>query len=721
MGAAVVQRKHSSFAFGGSSGTAAMPGNITGTNPLIVAFVFRDTLNQAVGSYTFTITDTVGTTYTQKASFRFWNTTVSRNSVCVIYAGNPPAGSAADTITCSVAGLGSSKGGGIFFYEVSGIDQSLTVESTATGSLNGLYVTTQNLSNCTFTDKIPFLVSCMDSIDAAPTTVAAGNIIANCDTDNTSNDNFFSVWATDSRILSPFNFSFTDGQGGSASGWTGLGVAFLSGAAAAAGPPFSTNYGAIPALITPPTNIGQDYVVTGIFTTLFQQLQAWTHRVALAINNLLPNGQPPIPVSFGGTGDIALTAHGPLVGEGTKAVVAVMPGNTGIPLVGVTGADPQFGTASVGGGGTGLTTGTSGGVPYFSSTTTMASSARLTLNGIVLGGGAGAAPVSMTGTSGGVPYFNSGTTVASSGTLGSSALVLGGGAGSAPTTASQWTINGGGQILEDNANASVIPGAITGAVGAQLIFQQVDGTGCAISQVGYGALNNFISWRAENTGASPTATGAGVVIQQFTARGFDGTSWTGALANITLAAINQTSSTDHSSQIQLNTVATGSAAAPSTVATFKNSGCSILGTNTNDNAAAGFVGEYTSAIVLIGSEVNISTAVANITSLNLTAGDWDVWGEVWVDTSTGAATVSGSTRAAINTASAVIPTTPADGTARTQVNFAPLASGTDAIGLPVGPIRASLNTTTTYFLVANCAVSAGTANGYGKLVARRVR
>lgn len=44
-------------------------------------------------------------------------------------------------------------------------------------------------------------------------------------------------------------------------------------------------------------------------------------------------------------------------------------------------------------GGTGLSSGTSGGVPYFSSTTTIASSGALTANAVVKGGGAGAAPV----------------------------------------------------------------------------------------------------------------------------------------------------------------------------------------------------------------------------------------------------------------------------------------------------------------------------------------
>jgi len=50
---------------------------------------------------------------------------------------------------------------------------------------------------------------------------------------------------------------------------------------------------------------------------------------------------------------------------------------------------------SVAKGGTGLTAGVSGGIPYFNTTTTMASSALLGLNGIMLGGGAGAAPTTL--------------------------------------------------------------------------------------------------------------------------------------------------------------------------------------------------------------------------------------------------------------------------------------------------------------------------------------
>lgn len=54
------------------------------------------------------------------------------------------------------------------------------------------------------------------------------------------------------------------------------------------------------------------------------------------------------------------------------------------------------GTLPVGNGGTGITAGTSGGVPYFSATNTIASSAALTANALVIGGGAGAAPATTT-------------------------------------------------------------------------------------------------------------------------------------------------------------------------------------------------------------------------------------------------------------------------------------------------------------------------------------
>ena len=52
---------------------------------------------------------------------------------------------------------------------------------------------------------------------------------------------------------------------------------------------------------------------------------------------------------------------------------------------------------------------------------------------------------------------------------------------------------------------------------------------------------------------------------------------------------------------------------------------SLVGTTTNDSAAAGHVGEYIQSVIVSGSAVALtSTTPANLTSISLTAGDWVV-------------------------------------------------------------------------------------------------
>ena len=93
-------------------------------------------------------------------------------------------------------------------------------------------------------------------------------------------------------------------------------------------------------------------------------------------------------------------------------------GTAGQPLLSGGGAATAmtFGTLGVGAGGTGLTSGTSGGILGYTAGGTLASSAALTLNGVVVGGGAGATPtasaastaagqVLQTATAGGAPAW----------------------------------------------------------------------------------------------------------------------------------------------------------------------------------------------------------------------------------------------------------------------------------------------------------------------------
>lgn len=60
-----------------------------------------------------------------------------------------------------------------------------------------------------------------------------------------------------------------------------------------------------------------------------------------------------------------------------------------------------------------------------------------------------------------------------------------------------------------------------------------------------------------------------------------------------------------------------------------NSTSGVIGTTTNNNAAAGSVGEFVSSLIPLASAVNIVTATAtDLTSISLTAGDWDVYANI---------------------------------------------------------------------------------------------
>jgi hypothetical protein len=143
-------------------------------------------------------------------------------------------------------------------------------------------------------------------------------------------------------------------------------------------------------------------------------------------------------------------------------------------------------------------------------------------------------------------------------------------------------------------------------------------------------------------------------------------------------------------------------------------GAAIKGTGTNDNAAAGYVGEFISSVIVSGSSVTCNNATAtDVTSISLTAGDWDVYGNVLgvaLQASTQALTVWTSAT------SATIPATPL------YNNFA-LATGTlnATAGISVPYARYSLSTTTTIYLSCEVSATSGTSTVCGAIYARRAR
>lgn len=137
------------------------------------------------------------------------------------------------------------------------------------------------------------------------------------------------------------------------------------------------------------------------------------------------------------------------------------------------------------------------------------------------------------------------------------------------------------------------------------------------------------------------------------------------------------------------------------------------------NVRAGCVGELiTATIATPGTSLTTATPANVITTpfLSLTAGDWDVWGEVCF---LPAATTSITQIAAgINSVSATLP---AAGSGLTQETHAALVPTAIPQCFDVVERRVSIAATTPYYLVAQAAFTVSTLTAFGSLYARRRR
>lgn len=161
---------------------------------------------------------------------------------------------------------------------------------------------------------------------------------------------------------------------------------------------------------------------------------------------------------------------------------------------------------------------------------------------------------------------------------------------------------------------------------------------------------------------------------------------------------------------------TGTPAAP-TVAATAAAGTTQLattafvrnGTTTNDDALAGQVGEYVSAAA---APVSVSSGTpGNITSISLTAGDWEISGTVTWQASGGS--VMTTVALSINTVSATL------GGAESILQTTFTANGVAMLW--AGPSRFSLSGTTTIYLVELVGFTGGAVNANGTIAARRIR
>jgi hypothetical protein len=138
----------------------------------------------------------------------------------------------------------------------------------------------------------------------------------------------------------------------------------------------------------------------------------------------------------------------------------------------------------------------------------------------------------------------------------------------------------------------------------------------------------------------------------------------------------------------------------------------IIGTTVADSASAGKVGEYVISTILAASAVSYASTATpiNITSISLTAGDWDVGGNVVSLLTSGNYT---STVGWISTTSATGP----DPALASQVNYANAVTN----GLVVPTIRLNISGTTTVYLSSQITFVTAVVKGCGTIWARRIR
>lgn len=138
----------------------------------------------------------------------------------------------------------------------------------------------------------------------------------------------------------------------------------------------------------------------------------------------------------------------------------------------------------------------------------------------------------------------------------------------------------------------------------------------------------------------------------------------------------------------------------------------IIGTTTNDSAASGSVGQIIFSVIPRASAISLTTNIAaNVTSISLTAGDWDIWGNVNIAL-TGNGTV---TNAWISQSSALQP----DASLYNGLTFSSGSLTQIGIQIPSQPIQ--LSSTTTIYLSGVCTFTTGTATACGAIYARRRR
>lgn len=216
------------------------------------------------------------------------------------------------------------------------------------------------------------------------------------------------------------------------------------------------------------------------------------------------SGANALTLTTTGTTNVTLPTTGTLVNSAVTTL-------SSLTSVGTIGTGVWQGTAvAVGYGGTGLASGTSGGVPYFSASNTMASSAALAANALVRGGGAGVAP----STSANLTFDGSTLALTGAQTISSTLGVTG-----------ITTLTGGYLV----GNASSLAFTVSTASTTVQNFSNTDTSGVFSAayalHAGVAGGANIALIKGRGTQASPTVVSSGDTLGSINFYGFDGTDY----------------------------------------------------------------------------------------------------------------------------------------------------------------------------------------------------
>jgi len=255
-------------------------------------------------------------------------------------------------------------------------------------------------------------------------------------------------------------------------------------------------------------------------------------------------------------------------------------------------------------------------------------------------------------------------------------------------------VGNGGLIKDASGNVGVSVSPSTWSTGKAIEIGQ---GGCGIFS--YAAGNSYFTMNCNyNTGWKYTASNYASYYQQLNGYHFWYTAPSGTAGNaITFTSIMTLDASGNLSNIGSIT--------PSQTA-------GIIGTTTNNNANAGSVGEYISSTVLTASAVTINYGGSGVpvTSISLTAGDWDVTG--WVGYNIAAGSVVTYLIQAISTNNTFL-------TGESTNVYNQLVSTTPQIVIPTQ--RVIIASTTTIYLSSATGGSGTALTAYGTIRARRIR